>query len=120
MKCHKCKTDIKEGEQRDHHEGILCEDCYIDVLYPAKFCDPWADFAAKSFIEHNLDIDINENQSKILRVLKETGGVEPIGLMERLKGQVSPEDGERECAALNRMGKIRIENRDGSVMIRLA
>lgn len=119
MECHKCKISIAKGDEREHNQEILCEDCYIDVLSPAKFCDPWADYAAKSFIERNPNMELNAGQSKIIAVLKELGEVEPIILMDRLKDQISPEDGERECAALHRMGKIDIENSDGTVIIRL-
>jgi len=120
MKCQKCACDITDGEERAHNHEVLCEDCYIDVLSPVKFCDPLADYTAKSFALHNPDMDISENQSKILEVLKETGGADPIVLMEKLKGQMSPEDGERDCAALHRMGKIKIENRPTGVWISLA
>ena len=88
-------------------------------MSPAKFCDPWATYTAQSFAANNPGTALTENQRKIIQVLKETGGADPIVLTEKLKGQVSPEDGERECAALHRMGKISFENKGGSVFIRL-
>jgi hypothetical protein len=119
LECNKCKAVISDGGEREHNGETLCEDCYIDVLSPAKFCDPWADYAAKSFVEKNPNMELSPNQSLIMNVLKEYGEIEPIILIDMLKDQITPEDGERECAALKRMGKIAIENNDGKVMIKL-
>ena len=119
MKCNKCSVGIAAGEERDHQGETLCEDCYIDVLSPAKFCDPWADYAAKSHIEKNPDSSLNANQKKIIQLLHDHGEVEPAFLIDRLKHQISPEDGERECAAIHRMGIIAIENNDGKIIIKL-
>lgn len=63
MECIKCKATILESEEKGHNRKIFCEDCYIDVLSPAKFCDPWADYAAKSFVEKNPNIELSVNQS---------------------------------------------------------
>jgi hypothetical protein len=120
MECAKCKITIDEGNEREHNNLILCEDCYIDVLSPAKFCDPWADYSAKSFLKNNPNSELSENQVLIMDTLRDHGEVDPLFLMEHLKGKISPEDGERECAALHRMGKILIENHDGNVIIKLA
>ena len=49
MSCHRCNGPIEEGESRQLHGQILCEDCYIKALSPAKACDPWAVYSAKSF-----------------------------------------------------------------------
>lgn len=119
MICSNCNIAIPEGENHEHNNKILCEDCYIEILSPAKFCDPWATYNAQSFAANNPETALTNNQNKILRVLEETEGCDPNVLIERLGDQVSPVDGERECAALHRMGKISIENRDGSVFIRI-
>ena len=112
MKCDKCKEDIEEGEERELHGQTLCEDCYIDTLSPAKACDPWAVYTAKSFSkEHGSNVEITETQSKILQILKETGGTEPKIILERL--QIKPSDLEREVATLRHMEKVRGELREG-------
>ena len=61
------------------------------------------------------DFEINEIQSKILRILKETGGLEPRVLSER--PQLRPSDLEREIAALRHMEKVRGELRDGKKVV---
>ena len=117
MQCDKCKENIEAGEERGLHGQILCEDCYIDVLSPAKACDPWAVYSAKSSKEHNFNIELTETQSKILQLLKDTGGEEPGIITERL--QIKLSDLEREIATLRHMEKVRGELRDGKKFLRL-
>jgi hypothetical protein len=112
MICDRCRDDIQEGEERELHGQALCEDCYIDALSPAKACDPWAVHSAKTFSkEEGFNVEITETQSKILRLLKETGGIEPQIISERL--QIKPSDLEREIATLRHMEKLRAELREG-------
>ncbi len=46
MKCKRCGREISEKEQYEYLGETLCEDCYIDIRYPAKACDPWAVYSA--------------------------------------------------------------------------
>jgi hypothetical protein len=118
MRCDRCKENIAEGEERELHGQTLCEDCYIDALSPAKACDPWAVYSAKSFSkEDGSDIEITEIQSKIIEILKETGGAEPRIISERL--QIKESDLEREIATLRHMEKVRGELREGKKILRL-
>jgi len=112
MNCEKCKNVIEEQDGREFHGQMICEDCYIDALSPAKACDPWAVYGAKSFVkEGGNDSNITETQSKLLRILKETGGAEPEIILEKLK--IKPSDLEREVATLRHMEKLRAEMRAG-------
>jgi hypothetical protein len=118
MRCDRCKENIAEGEERELHGQTLCEDCYIDILSPAKACDPWAVYSAKSFSkEYGSNVRITETQSKILQILKETGGAEPRIISERL--QIKPSELEREIATLRHMEKVRGELREGKKILRL-
>ncbi len=118
MRCDRCKENIEEGEERELHGQTLCEDCYIDTFSPAKACDPWAVYSAKSFSEEDgSNIEITETQSKILQILKETGGAEPRIILARL--QIEASDLEREIATLRHMEKVRGELREGKKIIRL-
>jgi len=84
----------------------------MDVLSPAKTCDPWAVHSAQSFAKSKGgDLELNEIQQHILLILKETGGVEPAAITDRL--QIKPADLEREVAALRHMEKLRGELREG-------
>ena len=118
MKCSACESTIPNGDEREHNHHILCEDCYMEALSPARFCDPWASYSAKSFAEKNT-VTLTDHQKLILDTLKTSQGMSPEDLMNTLAGRISPEEGTRACASLNRMDKIAIENNRGSVMIRL-
>jgi len=116
--CDRCKAAIPEGEERNHHGRILCEDCCMDLLSPAKACDPWAVYSAKSFTRNQGNApQVNPVQQKILDLLGKEGPTEPAMLSDRL--QLKMADLERELAALRHMEKIRGELRDGKRMIRL-
>jgi len=118
MKCARCDAAITEGEQREHLGRTLCEDCFMDVLSPAKTCDPWAVHSAKTLgKELGGKFELTELQQNILAILQETGGVPPEHLVERLN--ISPMDLEREIAALRHMEKVRGELRGGKKYIRL-
>jgi len=112
MECERCKETIKKGEEREHHGQILCEDCYMDLLSPARTCDPWAVHSAQTLAKKNGGrLVLTEIQIKILEFVKEVGGAEPDVIAERL--QIKPADLEREVAALRHMEKIRGELRQG-------
>jgi hypothetical protein len=118
MKCERCEASIPDGEEREHLGQMLCEDCYMDVLSPAKACDPWAVHSAKSFgKERGGRFELTELQEKILEILKETGSVPAGHLVERLN--ISSMDLEREIAALRHMEKVRGELREGKKYLRL-
>jgi hypothetical protein len=118
MECERCKDAIESGEEREYAGRVLCEDCYMDALSPAKTCDPWAVHSAKSFARAGGAAPaLNPLQTQILEYLLETGGVEPRQISERF--QVKPADLEREIAALRHMEKIRGELREGRKVIRL-
>jgi len=46
VKCNRCNRDISNGEGYEYLGETLCEDCYIDIRYPVKTCDPWAVYSA--------------------------------------------------------------------------
>jgi recombinational DNA repair protein (RecF pathway) len=46
MKCDRCGSEITAEESYTYFGETLCEDCYIDVKYPSKVCDPWAVYSA--------------------------------------------------------------------------
>ncbi|MBN1848590.1 MAG: hypothetical protein JW932_08390 [Deltaproteobacteria bacterium] len=116
MRCERCKEKIEEGGERVFHGQTLCEDCYMDALSPVKVCDPWAVYTAKSFSRGDgSNIQITEIQSKILGLLKETGGAEPGIISERL--QIRPSDLEREIATLRHIEKVRGELREGKKVL---
>lgn len=103
MKCDTCHAQIPQGEQREHYGKLLCEDCYMIALSPVKTCDPWAVHSAKSMDASTTDL--TPTQKKIISILKETGGIEPGLLAERMG--MSLEELQREFAPLRHMEKTR-------------
>ena len=102
MKCDKCECPIESGEEREHTGRTLCEDCYMDALSPAKACDPWAVYAAKSM--SGSGSALTKLQKSILAVLKETNGIEFEALATQLN--LSPGELQREIATLRHMEKL--------------
>jgi hypothetical protein len=112
MQCAKCGAPINHNDEREFHGQTICEDCYMVALSPAKACDPWAVYTAKSFADQSgPETNITETQSRILQILRETGGIEPEMLSARI--QIKPSDLEKEIATLRHMEKLRAELRDG-------
>ncbi len=46
VKCDRCGREVPTDDIYQHLGETLCEDCYIDMRYPAKACDPWAVYSA--------------------------------------------------------------------------
>ncbi len=119
MKCEQCNADIEQGDEREHLGRVLCEDCYMDALSPLRTCDPWAVHSAKSFEAHTgAAAAMTPLQKEILGILKETGGVEPAVLLERLDNKLTQAQLEREFATLRHMEKARGEKRGDKVFLR--
>ena len=116
MQCERCKSVIPEGEQKELHGQILCEDCYMDFLSPPKVCDPWAVHSARTFLKNgSADLELTPIQQKIVAILQDEGSQEPANLCDRL--QIKETDLERDIAALRHMEKIRGELKGGKKLI---
>jgi predicted HTH transcriptional regulator len=89
----------------------------MDVLSPPRACDPWAVYTAKSLERNGATQELTEVQKKILKLLEETGGMEPQVIAKKLKLKMS--DLERELAALRHMEKVRGKLEEGKKIILL-
>lgn len=117
MQCDRCKTVIADNEERELNGQILCEECCMDLMSPAKACDPWAVYSAKSFAKNSGgELQFNPVQKQIIKILM-AGPVEPALLSNQLK--IPLPELERELATLRHMEKIRGELKDGRRLIRL-
>jgi hypothetical protein len=120
MQCSRCKTTIEEGDAHDHLGQMLCEDCYMDDLSPVRTCDPWAVHSARTFVaQAGNHAGLTDLQTRILTLLKESGGIEPSQLVHRIGGHCSERDLEREFAALRHMERARAEKRGDKIFWRL-
>jgi DNA-directed RNA polymerase subunit RPC12/RpoP len=117
MKCSRCGTELEPGEEMEHLNQIICEDCYMDALSPMRTCDPWAVHSAKSFEKNSGSKDLlTPIQSKIISILKETGGLDSQVLMEKLDDGLTHHELERELAALRHMEKIGGERENDKII----
>jgi len=93
---------------------------YMDALSPVRTCDPWAVHCAKSFEKHTgVASTLTPIQAEIIRILKETGGIEPPSLLEGLSMRITFAKLEREFAVLRHLEKARGEKRDNKIYWRL-
>jgi len=78
VKCNRCGREVPAENSYQHLEGELCEDCYIDIKYPAKACDPWAVYSATRSRESAGLVGnegLTELQKKIYEFVKAKGKV---------------------------------------------
>ena len=116
MKCDRCGDEIPAGEEIDHYGQMLCEDCYMAALSPAVSCDPWAVRSAKTLGQIDAGYSaLSEIQERILQVLEETGGAEPVVIAQQL--QMTLPQLEVEFATLRHMEKVRGQMRAGKKII---
>jgi hypothetical protein len=112
MKCDRCNAVIPDGDATGLHGQTLCEDCYMDALSPAKACDPWAVYCAKSFSSADgARQHLTPAQEKILKALATTGGAPPEAVRSAVG--LTPADFDRAVATLRHMERLRAELRDG-------
>ncbi len=119
MRCERCNQVINESEAREHLGQTLCEDCYLDALSPVRTCDPWAVHSAKTYEKHSGGSgELTPIQSRILSILKETGGIEPAALHALLGAELTESDLQRELAALRHMEKARAQKNSRGIIWR--
>lgn len=114
MTCGRCGQVLESGEEHQHAGQILCDDCYMDALSPAKACDPWAVYTATR-LGHQ---ELNPRQETIMDLLRQKG----IASLEELR-QATGLDAkalERELAALRHLELTRgARGLDGERSIKL-
>ena len=78
VKCNRCGREVLAENSYQHLGETLCEDCYIDIRYPAKACDPWAVYSATRSRESaglKGTEGLTEQQKKIYGFVKRKGKV---------------------------------------------
>jgi len=86
VKCKRCDREISEKERYEYLGETLCEDCYIDIRYPAKACDPWAVYSAtrsRESLELKGAEGLTELQKAIYGFIKGKGKMTRDDLIER-------------------------------------
>ncbi len=120
MQCDECRATVDPDDLREHLGRNLCEDCYMVALSPMKTCDPWAVHSAKNYERHAGDErPLTSLQQDILRILKAEGPLEPPALQQKIDGDLTMDDLQREFSALRHMEKVRGEKQGQRVLWRL-
>ncbi|MBI9090458.1 MAG: hypothetical protein JEZ12_14680 [Desulfobacterium sp.] len=118
MQCDRCNQSVKKENLHKHNGNLLCEECYMDALSPARTCDPWASQSAKNFVRETGSIaTINETQARILGLLKRHKAMEISVIAEAL--EIALFDLKREIATLHHLEKVKPETREGKRLITL-
>lgn len=56
MRCQSCGKEVPDDEVVSVEDGILCEDCYMDMGLRIRACDPWGERSKMVFREsHGLE-----------------------------------------------------------------
>lgn len=113
MKCQKCQREIPENDSFSHLGETLCEDCYMDVLSPAKSCDPWAVYTATRTRE-TTGISgaegLNTLQQAIYNYIKSKGKVTPEEVITKFN--ITSKDLQNQMATLRHCELVK-GNKDG-------
>lgn len=100
MRCSRCQSQLEAGESHRHAGMLLCDDCYMNALSPAKACDPWAVYTASRLPDRQL----NQAQEAILTIIGQKGKA-PLDELSQAAG-LDRARLERELAALRHMELI--------------
>jgi late competence protein required for DNA uptake (superfamily II DNA/RNA helicase) len=108
VKCNRCGRDILQDESYTYLSEILCEDCYLDVRYPAKACDPWAVYSATRTRESSGlkgAEGLTPSQKEIYELIKNKGKVTVAEVMSNLN--ITQRDLESAVATLRHCELVR-------------
>jgi hypothetical protein len=95
--CAQCQSNVADDELHDFSGRMLCDDCYMDALSPAKTCDPWATYTASRLTNQEL----TPAQESVLMVVRKVGQANQAQLLEGTG--LTLKELEREIATLRHM-----------------
>ena len=115
-KCELCGRDIADNEIYEHLGETLCEDCYINIRYPAKACDPWAVYTAtrsREILGLKGAEGLTELQKAIYDFVKSNGKVTREELMKSFS--LAEPDIQRQLAILRHCELVRGTKEDDQI-----
>ena len=118
MKCSRCGRDVAPEEAIPRGEGHLCEDCLMNVLSPAKACDPWAVKMAKGSLKTAAEAEaaLQGLEKRLYDLVCAEGKVRKADLPAAL--EVTAEQVERATAVLRHMELLRGQkDPDGTIFV---
>jgi len=113
MECSRCKTALGSEAAVSNGAEVVCEDCLMDLLSPAKACDPWAVKLAKGAMATSAEGDrsLRGLEKDLLELVRARGAVpKPAapGLLEARPAEV-----ERAFSVLRHMELLRARRVEG-------
>jgi recombinational DNA repair protein (RecF pathway) len=118
VKCDHCGRELSADDSYQHLGETLCEDCYIDMRYPAKACDPWAVYSATRSRE-TLGLKgtegLTELQQAIYEFIRGKGKATREQLIENL--ELTEAELQRQLAILRHCELVRGHKEDGRIYL---
>lgn len=118
MTCDRCGRDVAPVDMVSQGDAQMCEDCLMDVLSPAKACDPWAVKMATGSVKTTADAaaSLRGLERKIYDLVCREGKIPKTDLPERV--QATPREVERAFSVLRHMELLRGQKEpDGTVVV---
>ncbi len=115
--CARCGREVGPDEAVRQGSRVLCEDCLMDEMSPAKACDPWAVRHARSSLGSGAQAAraLRGLEKRLYDLVRERGSV-PKAEAPGLLGAPG-RDVERAFATLRHMELLRAERAsDGSIL----
>jgi hypothetical protein len=112
MNCDRCKKEFPADELFPQGSEKLCDDCLMDMMSPAKACDPWAVKAATSSMKSKVDAvaELVGMEKCVYGLVADKGAVP----LEALPGlcDATPKEVERAISVLRHMELLRASMRE--------
>jgi len=118
VKCKHCGREISEEEQYEYLGETLCEDCYIDIRYPLKACDPWAVYSAtrsRKTLGLKGTEGLTELQKAIYEFVRNNGKVTREELMKNFN--LAEPDLQTQLAILRHCELVKGSKEDGQIYL---
>ena len=118
MKCQRCQRDISDDESFGYFGEVLCDDCYMDAMSPAKACDPWAVYSATRTRESTGlkgEEGLTPLQKEIYEFIKNKGKVTAEEIIKNFK--ITQRDLENQFATLRHCELVRGQKEGDKVYI---
>ena len=118
MKCKRCAREIPDKGQYEYLGETFCEDCYINIRYPGKACDPWSVYSATKSRE-TLGLKgaegLTELQRAIYEFVRSNSKVTGEELMKNFN--LAKPEFQRQLAILRHCELVRGTKEDGQIYL---
>jgi hypothetical protein len=109
VQCSRCDKELAPEEALNQGGRVVCEDCLMSLLSPAKACDPWAVKMAKGSMGTTADgvASVQGLEKRIYELVCARGKVPKADLPNLL--EAAPDQVDRALAVLRHMELLRGE-----------